>query len=41
MRWYRDNRAWWEPLKQPGADEGPPAAGAAALAAPADAGQAS
>ncbi len=41
VRWYRDNRAWWEPLKQPGADEGAPAAGAAALAAPADAGQAS
>jgi dTDP-glucose 4,6-dehydratase len=20
VRWYRANRAWWEPLKQPGPD---------------------
>ncbi len=38
VQWYRDNRAWWEPLKQPSADGAAPATGAAA---PADAGQAS
>ena len=35
VRWYQANRAWWEPLKQPGS------AAAAGVAAPAGIGQAS
>ena len=29
VQWYRDNRRWWEPLRQPGREQGDPAGQAA------------